>query len=90
MAKLVKAGSRLMFQVHYTPNGVAVKDRSAVGITFAKKPPRYVMFFGPAKQSLQPYWGKELANTAGTHFDPRCVEAFLRARIEVEALLCGS
>jgi len=40
-AKLVKAGSKLMFQVHYTPNGKRVKDRSYVGLRFAKEPPKY-------------------------------------------------
>jgi hypothetical protein len=39
-AKLVKAGSKLMFQVHYTPNGKAVKDRSYIGLRFAKEPPK--------------------------------------------------
>jgi thiol-disulfide isomerase/thioredoxin len=34
-------GSRLRFEMHYTPNGTAVKDRSMIGITFAKKPPKY-------------------------------------------------
>jgi hypothetical protein len=32
----------------------------------------------------------ELAKTAGTHFDPRCVKAFLDARRDIEALLRGS
>jgi thiol-disulfide isomerase/thioredoxin len=40
----VPKGSRLLFEVHYTPNGTAVKDRSSVGITFAKGPPKYEMF----------------------------------------------
>ncbi len=40
-AKLVKAGSRLMFQVHYTPNGKAVTDRSYIGLKFAKEPPKF-------------------------------------------------
>jgi len=35
MARRVKAGSKLIFQMHYTPNGVAQKDRSLVGIKFA-------------------------------------------------------
>lgn len=37
-AKLIKAGSSLVFQVHYTTNGVPGKDRSYVGIIFAKDP----------------------------------------------------
>lgn len=34
-------GSKLRFELHYTPNGTITKDRSEVGITFAKKPPKY-------------------------------------------------
>ena len=37
-------GARLRFELHYTPNGKAVKDRSSIGITFAKKPPKYELF----------------------------------------------
>jgi hypothetical protein len=37
-AKLMKAGSDLIFQMHYTTNGVAQKDRSYVGLYFAKEP----------------------------------------------------
>ncbi|HTS25337.1 MAG TPA: hypothetical protein VMH81_05660 [Bryobacteraceae bacterium] len=39
-AVLVKAGSSLYFQVHYTPAGKAVKDRSYIGVKFAKEAPR--------------------------------------------------
>jgi hypothetical protein len=35
-AKLIKAGSKLTFQVHYTTNGTAATDRSYVGLHFAK------------------------------------------------------
>jgi peroxiredoxin len=34
-AKLIPAGSMLVFQVHYTPNGTAQADQSRVGLTFA-------------------------------------------------------
>jgi hypothetical protein len=37
-AKLVKKGSMLIFQMHYTTNGVAAKDRTSVGLWFAKEP----------------------------------------------------
>jgi hypothetical protein len=37
-AKLIKAGSKLVFQMHYTPNGKEQKDRSYVGLKFAKAP----------------------------------------------------
>jgi hypothetical protein len=39
MAKLVKAGSDLVLEVHYTPNGKRVSDRISVALVFAKKPP---------------------------------------------------
>ena len=41
-AKLIKAGSKLVFQCHYTPNGKVLRDRSKVGFTFARKPVRRV------------------------------------------------
>jgi mono/diheme cytochrome c family protein len=37
-AKLIKAGSNLVFQMHYTPSGKVTKDRSLVGLKFAKGP----------------------------------------------------
>lgn len=37
-AKLIKAGSQLVFQMHYTPNGKETKDRSVMGLIFAKEP----------------------------------------------------
>ena len=39
MAKRVKAGSDLVFEIHYTPNGKATMDRERVGLVFAKSPP---------------------------------------------------
>jgi hypothetical protein len=43
-AKLVPAGSDITLNLHYTPNGTAVKDHVQVGFTIAKQPPerRYV------------------------------------------------
>src|SRR5262249_18771064 len=35
MAKRVPAGSKLKFQMHYTPTGVAQTDQSSVGLVFA-------------------------------------------------------
>lgn len=42
-AKLIKAGSDIVFQMHYTPNGKETKDRSMVGLRFAKWPVEKVM-----------------------------------------------
>jgi hypothetical protein len=39
-AKLIKAGSDIIFQVHYTPNGQATTDQTKLGIVFAKEPPK--------------------------------------------------
>ncbi len=38
-AKKVPAGSRLVFQMHYTPNGRATEDRTRIGLYFSKSPP---------------------------------------------------
>jgi hypothetical protein len=39
-AKLIKAGSDIVLQLHYTPNGKTVTDRSKFGLIFAKEPPQ--------------------------------------------------
>jgi hypothetical protein len=35
MAKLIPAGSKLVFQMHYTPNGTPQEDKSSIGLVFA-------------------------------------------------------
>jgi len=37
--RLVKAGSDIVFQLHYTANGKAAQDRTKVGLVFCKQPP---------------------------------------------------
>ena len=39
----VRAGSVLTFQIHYTAKGHAMKDRTSVGMVFAKAPPEEEM-----------------------------------------------
>ncbi|MEW6128468.1 MAG: cytochrome c [Acidobacteriota bacterium] len=39
-AILVKAGAVLLLQMHYTTNGTAAKDKTSVGMIFAKQPPQ--------------------------------------------------
>lgn len=39
-ARLVKAGSHFVFQMHYTPNGEAATDQTSIGLVFAKTPPQ--------------------------------------------------
>jgi len=38
-AKLIKAGSNISFQIHYTTTGKAEQDRMRIGLIFAKQPP---------------------------------------------------
>jgi peroxiredoxin len=46
-AKKIPAGSKLVFQMHYTPNGKVQKDRSAVGIVFARGEPEHRVYTEP-------------------------------------------
>jgi hypothetical protein len=41
-AKLIKAGTDIVFQLHYTPNGKDVTDRPRIGFTVAKAPPQRI------------------------------------------------
>jgi hypothetical protein len=38
-ARLIKAGSDLLFQIHYTTSGKPQQDRTRIGFIFAKEPP---------------------------------------------------
>lgn len=40
-AKFLPAGSKLRFQIHYTPDGTPARDRTRLGIRFAASPPRH-------------------------------------------------
>ena len=42
-ARRVPAGSKLLFEVHYTPNGTEQTDRSSVGVRFAQRPPAHAV-----------------------------------------------
>lgn len=41
--KVIPAGSRLKFQIHYTPNGTATQDQSQIGLIFADKRPEHLV-----------------------------------------------
>lgn len=45
-AKHLPAGSRLRFQLHYTPKGRAARDQSALGLKFSKTAPRHEVRVG--------------------------------------------
>jgi len=49
-AFLVKAGSKLVFQVHYTSNGKEAVDRSVLGLKFRDTAPKYRAYSGSATQ----------------------------------------
>jgi peroxiredoxin len=50
----VPKGAKLRFELHYTPNGKATRDRSSVGITFCKKPPKYELLMNAfANESIR-------------------------------------
>lgn len=40
-AKKLSAGSRISFQIHYTPSGVAKTERLRMGLKFADEPPKF-------------------------------------------------
>ena len=44
MAKRLPKGSTLLFQMHYTPNGIAQEDRTRIGMIFSKAPPQREVF----------------------------------------------
>lgn len=46
--RLIKKGSKLTFQMHYTPNGEATSDRSYIGLIFSKTPVRKIALTGTA------------------------------------------
>ncbi len=53
-AKKIPAGSTLIFQMHYTPNGKQTVDRSKVGLILSKKPPqREALTVGIANPGFQ-------------------------------------
>lgn len=40
-ARKLPAGSKVSFQIHYTPSGIAKKERLRMGLVFAKEQPEY-------------------------------------------------
>ncbi len=47
-AKLIKKGSNIVFQMHYTTNGTPAKDRTRIGFIFAKTPAKHEIITGNA------------------------------------------
>src|SRR5262249_34398896 len=49
-AKKIPKGSRIILQMHYTPNGRAQTDRSSIALIFAREPPKYLVQSVPVMQ----------------------------------------
>lgn len=67
MALRIKAGAVLTFQLHYTANGTATKDKSSVGLIFAKRPQQQEIRTGAfvnAMFTLPPGAGNEKVDSA--------------------------
>jgi hypothetical protein len=47
----IPAGSNLLFQIHYTPNGTATKDVTTVGLIYAKTPVQNTVVTRPVLQT---------------------------------------
>ncbi|MEX0676063.1 MAG: redoxin domain-containing protein [Pirellulales bacterium] len=68
----VKAGSKLVFQLHYTPNGTPAKDRSFVGFKYAD--PEKVKHVARSTSVMNPFFNippgaSDYQATAKTTFD---------------------
>jgi mono/diheme cytochrome c family protein len=50
-ARLIKKGSNIVFQMHYTTNGQAAKDRTKIAFVFAKEPAKKMIMTGNALES---------------------------------------
>src|SRR5262249_31524670 len=49
-AKKIPKGSRIILQMHYTPNGRAQTDPSSIALIFAREPPKYLVQSVPVMQ----------------------------------------
>lgn len=53
-AQFFPAGTDFFLQLHYTPNGKPARDRTSIGIVYAKEPPKMrYMFFGVANFNFE-------------------------------------
>ncbi|MFO0945526.1 MAG: redoxin domain-containing protein [Planctomycetota bacterium] len=68
--KLIPAGSKLIFQMHYTPNGTKQKDRSSIALKFADstKVKRKVSVANPGQFAFRIPPHEENYKMAATHF----------------------
>lgn len=50
-AKKLPAGAKILFQLHYTPNGTEAVDKTRLGLRFTATPPKYEVHVAAAKQT---------------------------------------
>lgn len=73
--KLLPAGSSLMFQIHYTANGVENSDVSEIGLRFCKeKPSKTVTTRGITQRKLRIAPGDPAAQYSASWFVPSNIE----------------
>jgi hypothetical protein len=69
MARKIPAGSDLVFQLHYTPAGKAVTDRTSLGLVFSSEPPEKRVFtlqLGTAAFRIPPGEPNHRVSVSGT------------------------
>jgi hypothetical protein len=54
-AKMIPAGSDLVLQMHYTPNGKETQDQTSLGLVIAKEPPKSISFLSPYRTECLRY-----------------------------------
>ena len=68
MAKLIPRGAALVIELHYTPNGKAVSDRTRIALQFSKPPARRVLTLQmqPDRLDIAPGDANARATVSGT------------------------
>ena len=84
-AKKLPVGARLVFQMHYTPNGRAQKDRSSVGLVFAEKPPKHRVLTKPIHNSW--FYNRITAIPAGADHFPIVASETFRHDVQLLGLM---
>ena len=90
-AKKLPKGSRLAFQIHYTPNGTATTDQTRIGLVFAPEAPRHeVHNVGIAKTRFRIPAGAanhEIKASLPVPFDARVLSLFPHAHLRGKAAM---
>jgi hypothetical protein len=84
-ARLIKAGSYLIFQMHYSANGKPARDRTRIGMVFAKKPAaeQVVGMQAAAHRLVIPAGDANYRSTAVAVIEEPCTLVGLRAHMHL-------